>query len=320
VQIMTGAPVPDGCETIIPIENVELEQGENGDIIAIRLKAPLAAGRHIRRAGEDVKAGQTLLSPGRRISAEDVMMLSALGLQTVTVMVRPKVSLISTGAELIDDPKIPLQPGQIRNSNQPYLSASLQNWPVEVEKINGHPDTQDAFLVFLNEAISNGSHMIISTGAVSMGVRDFVPDALRAIGARIVFHKCRIRPGKPVLFAVLPNGCLYFGLPGNPVSSAVGFAFFALPALRRLLAVGDQPLVLAKLDKAFSKRADLRMFAKAVFRVVDGQTKLTILPGQQSFRMKPWIEANCWAELPEDQAEFAAGEPLAVHLFPGAVI
>jgi molybdopterin molybdotransferase len=315
VEIMTGAPVPHWCETVVPVENVEIERGEDGEPTAISLHGPIVIDQHIRRAGEDVTNGEELLAPGRVLSPEVIMMLAALGQSNVSVKACPKVSLISTGAELVDQPNIPLQPGQIRNSNQPFLAAKLMGWPVEVDAMTGHPDTKDEFLKMLRAAVSGGSQIIISTGAVSMGNRDFVPDALAEMGAQTIFHKSRIRPGKPILFAVLPNGALFFGLPGNPISAAVGFTFFVLPALRKILGLKEPAPQSARLVNNFSKRAGLRMFAKACCWNQKGKMLVEILPGQQSFRMNPLLAANCWAEIPEDAASVEPGAKLRIHPF-----
>jgi molybdopterin molybdotransferase len=318
IQIMTGAPVPIDCETVIPIENVQIEADQNGLPLTIQVQGPILADQNIRRAGQDVRQGELVFSAGQKISAEHIMMLAALGVSQAQVLSHPKISLISTGAELVDDPKTPLLAGQIRNSNQPFLAATLQSWPVETTQVTGHPDTQEQFLELLQQEISNGAQMVISTGAVSMGDRDFVPEALREIGANIIFHKCKIRPGKPVLFAVLPGGSLFFGLPGNPVSAAVGFSFFVEPVLRQILNQKKPETQMARLSKNFNKRAGFCLFAKARVFMQNSECQIEVLSGQQSFRIAPLTEANCWAELPEDRAEMQAGELVKFHKFAGA--
>ncbi|MBL4616386.1 MAG: molybdopterin molybdotransferase MoeA [Robiginitomaculum sp.] len=317
IQIMTGAPVPIDCETVIPIENVQIETDQNDLPLTIQVQGPILADQNIRKAGQDVRQGELVFSAGQKLNAEHIMMLAALGVSQAQVLARPKISLISTGAELVDDANTPLQPGQIRNSNQPFLAASLQTWPVETTQVAGHPDTQEQFLELLQQEINDGAQIIISTGAVSMGDRDFVPAALLEIGANIVFHKCKIRPGKPVLFAVLPNGSLFFGLPGNPVSAAVGFSFFVEPILRQILNQKEPEMQMARLSKGFNKRAGFCLFAKAKVFMKDSECQIEVLNGQQSFRIAPLAEANCWAELPEDRAEIKAGELVKFHKFAG---
>ncbi len=320
VQIMTGAPVPADCETVIPVENVQIQAGSDGLPAHITLQGPVVADQNIRRAGQDVCKGDAVFAAGQFIGAEHIMMLAALGILQADVLAKPKISLISTGAELVDDASVSLQPGQIRNSNQPYLAAALQNWPVQSTQIKGHPDDRDGFLRLLERALDDGAQLVISTGAVSMGDRDFVPDALRAIGADIIFHKCKIRPGKPVLFAVLPGGGLFFGLPGNPVSAAVGFDFFVKPALRQILAQAEPAREMARLVSDFTKRAGFCLFAKAVISTKDNQNHIEVLKGQQSFRIAPLLQANCWAELPEDKAVLRAGDLVRFHRFYGGVL
>lgn len=317
IQIMTGAPVPIDCETVIPIENVQIEATQNGLPLTIQVQGPILADQNIRKAGQDVRQGELVFSAGQKISAEHIMMLAALGVSQAQVLARPKISLISTGAELVDDANTPLQPGQIRNSNQPFLAASLQSWPVKTTQVTGHPDTQEQFLELLQQEINDGAQIIISTGAVSMGGRDFVPAALQEIGANIVFHKCKIRPGKPVLFAVLPGGGLFFGLPGNPVSAAVGFSFFVEPILRQVLNQKEPEVQMARLSKDFNKRAGFCLFAKAKVFMKDSECQIEVLSGQQSFRIAPLLQANCWAELPEDRGEMQAGELVKFHKFAG---
>ncbi|PHR63019.1 MAG: molybdopterin molybdenumtransferase MoeA [Robiginitomaculum sp.] len=320
VQIMTGAPVPKWCETVVPIENVEAKQNADGQVVSIELTGPVPTDRHIRRAGEDVQIGEELIAAGRIFTPEDIMMLAALGLDEVQVLARPKITLISTGAELVDDPAKSLQPGQIRNSNQPYLAALLNNWPVEINPLSGHPDDAKSFLALMDQARDGQAQIIISTGAVSMGVRDFVPAALSALGATTIFHKCRIRPGKPVLFAKLPDGTLFFGLPGNPVSAAVGLHFFVMPVLRKILMQSERPIRHAQLSKDFSKRAGLTMFAKARVTSRDAKMQIEVLSGQESFRIKPLLQANCWAELPQDASDLAAGSLVRFHPFTEGLV
>jgi len=320
IQIMTGAPVPRGCETVVPVENVTIQPGADSLPASILLQGPIEADQNIRRAGQDVRQGDPVFAAGQLLAAEHIMMLAALGISQANVLARPKISLISTGAELVDDPGIALRPGQIRNSNQPFLAAALQGWPVQATKIAGHPDTEPAFLALLKGAMGAGAQMVISTGAVSMGDRDFVPGALRSMGAEIIFHKCKIRPGKPVLFAILPNGSLFFGLPGNPVSAAVGFDFFVKPILRQMLRQPEPAKQMASLCEKFTKRAGFCLFAKAKVSMQDNQAQIEVLGGQQSFRIAPLLQANCWAELPEEKSEVQAGELVRFHRLSGGLL
>jgi molybdopterin molybdotransferase len=175
-------------------------------------------------------------------------------------------------------------------------------------------DDADAFLAALQRALAAGAEVVLSTGAVSMGRYDFVPDALRSIGARLHFHKVRIRPGKPLLFATLPGGQLYFGLPGNPVSSAVGLRFFVEPALRALSGLVPERPLQVPLAASFKKRAPLRFHLKGGLELNQhGQLQARVLPGQESFRIAPMAQANCWIVVEEAHEAPVAGDVVKVY-------
>lgn len=313
-RIMTGAALPAGLDAVIPIEQVEvLARGPDGAPVRIRLNEAVSPGQHVRRAGEDVAPGARVLSAGTRIGAVERMALAALGVGVVGVRRRPRVMVISTGRELVDDPAQPLAPGRIRNSNGPYLAAALEQSGAEVVGQVTILDDPAHYLATLQASLATACDMVISTGAVSMGEFDFVPDALARIGAEPVFHKLRMRPGKPLLFAVLPGGALYFGLPGNPVSAAVGLRFFVEPALRAMLGRPRERPLRVPLANAVRKKPGFRLFQKAALRIDrDGRAGVTLLPGQESFRIRPLLDANAWAVLPEDADLLPAGTPVEV--------
>ncbi len=302
IEIMTGAPMPLWCDTVVPVENVAATRGADGAPTAIALDAVLPVGQHIRRAGQDVEIGQKLVDMGQVITPEIIAVMASLGMGKVLVSARPKIALIGTGQEVVRDPDTALAPGQIYDSNTPYLRTALQREGMAAAIMPGSPDDVAGFLAAVTQA--KDAQIIISTGAVSMGRRDFVPEALAQLGARTVFHKTAIRPGKPILFAKLPNGTYFFGLPGNPVSAAVGLTFFVLPLLRRLTGQTVAPRQTGILAADFNKKAGLTMFAKA--RKTDD--RIEVLGGQQSFRIAPLLLANGWAVLPADTDRVKAGE------------
>lgn len=313
VEIMTGAPVPAGFETVVPVENCVVERNDAGQAVAITIEGPIAAGNNIRLAGQDVQRGQSVIAAGTRITAMEMMLLHAMGVVHLDVIRQPSVAVFSTGAELVDDLGAKLAPGQIHNSNQPYLMAELAHWPVQATAPKGHPDTKAEFLDLIEPHLDDD--IIITTGAVSMGARDFIPQAMQEIGARCLYHKAKIRPGKPVFVARLPRGGWFFGLPGNPVSSAVGLRFFALPVLGKLLGLPAAKPTQARLQNDFRKKQGLTMFAKARASMNETGVTVEVLPGQESFRIAPLIAANCWAQLPEDAAEVKAGDIVPIHWF-----
>ena len=175
-------------------------------------------------------------------------------------------------------------------------------------------DEPDLFRIALADALAAGADVIVSTGAVSMGRHDFVPDTLRGLGAQLHFHKVRIRPGKPLLFARLAGGALFFGLPGNPVSCAVGERFFVEPAVRALLGMDPEMPLRVPLAVEFSARAPLRFHLKGRLDCgASGQLRAHVLAGQESFRILPLVASNAWIVIPESSAKMTAGTFVDVH-------
>lgn len=313
-EIMTGARMPVGLDTVVPIENVEILASEQGRPTRIALKSGVKSGQNVRLRGQDVEEGERVLHAGQALDINARTLLHAIGVAEVAVVARPKVAVIATGKELVTEAAQALDSGQIRDSNRPYLIGRLQAAGAEVVWQGTVGDDVAAFDAVLDDALAAGAKVLISTGAVSAGRYDFIPDALRARGARIVFHKVAIRPGKPLLFAVLPDAALYFGLPGNPVSAAVGQRFFVEPVLRRLLGLVAEPLLQLPLQADVRKPPGLRFHARA--RVdVDAQGRLSarVLSGQESFRLKSMLQANAWVVLEGEGDLVAAGTPVRVQ-------
>jgi len=313
-EIMTGAMVPDGMDAVVPVEHVRiLHEDEQGRPRRIRLLQVVRPGQHVRLRGEDVELGQAVLEAGRSIGGNEYTLLHALGITEVTVRVQPRVAVICTGKEL-QDPTQALAAGQIRDSNRPYLVGRLRAAGAEVVWQGTVGDDVAVFGAALAQALDAGAQVIVSTGAVSQGRYDFIPEALRALGAHVGFHKVAIRPGKPVLFAQLADGAAYFGLPGNPLAAAAGQRFFVEPLLRHALGMpAEQPLWLP-LAGGYRKSAGCRFHGCArVGCDAQGRLQVSLLPGQQSFRLMSLVGANAWAALPEECTD--AGEGSAVMVY-----
>lgn len=318
-EIMTGACLPAGLDAVLPVEQATvLARDSEGRPQQIRIDAAAAPGAHVRRRGQDVELGQGVLVAGTRITPAARMLLAALGVAELQARPQVPVALFTTGRELVDDPNQTLASGQIRNSNAPYLADRLAEAGASLVHQETVGDDAQAFTEALQRGLAAGARVVLSTGAVSMGRHDFVPDALHALGADIVFHKVAIRPGKPLLFARLPAGQLYFGLPGNPVAGAVGMRFFVEPALRALLGQPPEQPLLLPLAQAVRKKPGLRFMQKARV-VVDAQARMhvQILPGQESFRIRPMLDANAWAVLDQDIEQLPAGTPVPVYGLDG---
>lgn len=315
VEVMTGACVPAGLNAVVPVEKVDVvDCDEDASVRRIRLRVDVAVRRHIRQIGEDVVRGATIMRAGELVQPQHLMLIESLGLTRIAVTRAPRVAVICTGRELVDDPSRPLRSGEIRNSNGPFLAARIAASGAECVHQSTVGDEPEAFLAALEAALRAGADMVLSTGAVSMGRYDFVPQALRAANASILFHKVRMRPGKPLLFARLPGGALFFGLPGNPVAAAVGFRFFVEPALRAMLGMFSEQALRVPLTTAFKKHAQMGFYLKARLSTdTRGQLHAAVLPGQESFRILPLAAANAWIELPEGISEYDAGTLVDVY-------
>jgi molybdopterin molybdotransferase len=320
IEITTGARVPEGFDSVVMVEQTRLlEDGR------LRLEAEVRPGQHIRRCGEDIAAGDAVMAAGQRIDPAALGVLAALGVAEVELARRPRLGLIATGRELVDDPRQPLAPGQIRNSNLPTLCAQAGRAGAEVVHAETCGDEVPAFLAAVERCRAAGAEILVSTGAVSMGRFDFVPEALARLGAEVRFHKVRIRPGKPLLFARLPDGTCFFGLPGNPVSSLVGFRFFIEPLLRARLGLAAERPALLPLAAPLRLKPGLRFHLKARTRLqADGGLGVEVLSGQESFRLAPLLTANAWAVLDPEHADTPAGARIAVfspcHLLPLGIV
>lgn len=294
-EIMTGAGLPNGFDRVAALEDAErLDDGR------VRLRADAHPGQNVRRRGSDIAPGEPIAIAGQRVDPALCMVLAALNVERVEVRRKPRVAILSTGRELVADPSLPLEAGQIRAANAPYLEASLRAFGADVVMSLTFDDDPAIFAAELQRAATQAD-LVLSTGAVSMGRHDFVPASLERIGARLLFHKVGIRPGKPLLAAMLPGGPPMIGLPGNPLATAAGFRFVVVPALRAMLGMAPESPLRARLSASSDRRTGLRHFLKArVDHDPDGVLRATLLDGQESFRMASLLKANAWAVVPRE--------------------
>lgn len=223
-KIMTGAPLPDGADAVIPVENVSVDAGH----VIIKAKPP--QGEFVRPRGDDIRKGETLCKKGTLLDPVAIGILASVGKAEVEVTPRPRIAVLSTGSELVN-PGEKLAPGQIHNSNDFVLKALLKR---DGHEISYGLDTSIDDVGQLCNAITGSlseNDLAISSGGVSMGDFDLIPQAVKRIGGEILFHKVFVKPGKPVFLSRIGKGYL-LGLPGNPVSAVVGYHLYA----RRIIA------------------------------------------------------------------------------------
>jgi molybdopterin molybdotransferase len=254
IRIMTGAPMPDGTDAVVKVEDTV----EAGDEVIIRVA--VAAGANVRHPGEDMHAGETVLEAGRMLRAADIGLIASLGLPMVRVARRVRVAIIATGDELVDVGE-PLGPGQIVNSNAYTLAAAVEEAGAEALCMGIVRDRPDLIHAAFSEAVT--ADMVLSTGGVSVGSFDYVRRILTDIGYQERFWKVAQKPGKPLTFGLCGRAPV-FGLPGNPVSSLVCFYLYVLPALRTMMGFGrvHLPSVAATLTETLRKPTGLTEFVR----------------------------------------------------------
>ena len=226
VRIMTGALVPAGADAVVMVERTE-EDRKAGTVQILERTKP---GQHIRRRGEEARAGDRLLAPGCRVRAAEMAALASVGVSRVPVFRLPRVAVLTTGDEVVE-PDQEVLDHQVRNSNAVTLLAQLREIGIEGRYLGIAPDRAERLEELLQDGVRGD--LLLLTGGVSMGEYDLVADALERIGTELLFHKVRVKPGKPIL-AGRSGSCIVLGLPGNPVSAFTGFAVFAAPLLRRI--------------------------------------------------------------------------------------
>ena len=232
VRIFTGAGIPDGADTVVMVEDTE----ESGGTVTFKTSVPF--GKNIRRQGEETKQGDRIVSAGTTLGAAQIGLCASVGIAEPEVYLKPRIAVFCTGEEL-RDASDSVRPHEIRNSNGPALCAALESWGFQASVHKVLPDNPDIIAAELKRAAVD-HEVILVTGGVSVGKYDFVPGAVKVIGARIGFHKVAVKPGKPLLYATLHDNRHIFGLPGNPLSVMNGFCGFVLPALRRLSGVPEE--------------------------------------------------------------------------------
>ncbi|HTA47657.1 MAG TPA: gephyrin-like molybdotransferase Glp [Bryobacteraceae bacterium] len=303
VEIMTGAPVPDGADAVVMVEHCI--RHDDGSIETDR-EAP--AGSNIARAGCEARAGVAVLPRGNRIDYAGVAWLATTGHSNVRVYVRPRVAVIATGDEIVAVAETPAL-HQIRNSNAYSLAAQIRRAGGEPVVLPVAKDAKDATVECIRRGLD--ADMLLLSGGVSAGKYDFVEAALEECGARFFFDRVLIQPGQPVVFGAA-RGKFFFGLPGNPASTMVTFELFARAALELLGGANEAPLplTLAKLSRAFHHRPGLTRFLPAEVSC----TEVTPVVWQGSGDVPSICRANAFLVADPNRAEYAAGDLIPVLL------
>ncbi len=310
VRIMTGAPLPQGADTVIMQERVEVLPGGR-----IRIQPGHQPGENVRQAGEDIAEGEVILTSGRRLAPADLGLLASLGIAEVRCRRRPRVVIFSTGDELCP-PGVPLGPGQIYDSNRPTLRALLQRLGVEVLDMGHIGDDPAALRRSFQEAATMGDALITS-GGVSVGEADYVKSLLEELG-EVHFWKMAMKPGRPLAFGHLGETA-FFGLPGNPVSVVATFYQFVAPALRRL--AGETPrrglTLRAVALERLKKRPGRVDFQRGILEIDEnGRIGVRSTGNQGSHVLSSMSRADCFIVIESERSTVEPGEEVTVQYLP----
>ncbi|MBW8481704.1 molybdotransferase-like divisome protein Glp [Actinomadura parmotrematis] len=307
-RIMTGAPLPAGADAVVPVEWTD------GGTATVRVTRPAPPGNYIRRAGEDVLAGQIVAGPGTRLAAPQLGMLAAVGRPRVLVRPKPRVVVLSTGSEL-REPGAALAPGQIWDSNSFMLTAAVAEAGGVGYRQATVGDEPDKVLETLRDQLMRAD-AVVTSGGVSMGARDVVKEVLTGHGT-VRFHQVRMRPGKPQGFGLL-EGVPIFTLPGNPVSAYVSFQVFVRPALRAMQGLAPEPLptVRARLTADVRSPAGIRHYLRARLDDARGGPAVAPAEGQGSHQLGALSSANAIIALGAADEALPAGSTVEVMRLP----
>ena len=307
LRIMTGAPVPDGADTVVRVEDTD--NGSN----TVTVTSAVPAGTAVRQAGEDLRRGETVLRSGTVLRAADLGVLASIGRAKITAIRRPNVALISTGDELVEVGEIP-GPGQIRDANRYSIGGAIRaagGAPFELGI--ARDDASD-----LRHALGNAAFgdIVVTSGGVSVGDHDHVKPVVESMGS-MEFWSIALRPGRPLAFGELrtKRGAVpIFGLPGNPVSSLLTFELFVRPALLKMAGHTKlfRPRVKARLLDRVEKPTGLRVFARGVYDADAGTVRTT--GPQGSGILRSMSLANCLIDIPEAPPAAEPGETVTVVL------
>ena len=308
VEVMTGAIIPKFFDTIIPIEKIIFYPNKkNKKYITISEK--IKKNQHIRRAGSDYKKKDLIIKKGMIIQPSHIMALKTLGVIKIKVKKKPNILFFSTGNEISNN-KI-INDWQVRNSNSHYIKSLSNNFLFNF--IDGgilRDKDEKLFKKKIEKSIKSKIDIIITSGAVSAGKHDFVPSVVKKFNLSSYFKGVSIRPGKPILFAKLKNvEKAIFGLPGNPISSSACFRFFVFPYLLNILGTNIEKPFKAKLINKFIKNKYITRFAKSrLSSTSDGNLLIEVLSGQESYKIKSFVQSNVWGVFEYGKSGFKKGD------------
>jgi molybdopterin molybdotransferase len=308
VEIMTGGIIPKGFDTVIPIEQIVFFPSKKSKKY-ILINKKIKKYNHVRFAGSDYKKKEIIIKKNTIIQPNHILALKTLGVKNIIVKKKINILFFSTGNEISNNDNIPNW--KVRNSNSHYIKNLSDNFLFNFKDGGILKDNHEKkFKSKISSMLNSKIDIIITSGAVSAGKFDFVPNAIQSFSLSDYFKSVAIRPGKPILFAKIKGKQkAIFGLPGNPMSSAACFRFFVYPYIENILGLKNEKPLKAILKDDFLKKKNFTRFAKSKLNTTkNGKIEVKILKGQESFRIKSFVKSNIWALLPAGKTRFKKGE------------
>jgi molybdopterin molybdotransferase len=313
IRIMTGAPIPAGADAVVPFEHTRMVQDSSCTAAGewVEVLREVRPGANVREAGEDVRAGQVVLTPGRVLRPQEIGMLAALGRTEVAVIRRPRVAILATGDEVVPPWETP-GPGQIRDANSYTVAA-------QVRKYGGVPlilgivrDEEGLVRKGVRRALAERADLIVTSGGVSIGDFDLVKQVLAAEG-EMRFWSLNMKPGRPLAFGVV-SGVPLVGLPGNPVSAMIATELFVRPAVLKMQGFTEWPWpeLRARLTDPIVRKDGRRHYLRVRLRETDEGWEATLTGDQGSGILSSLVQADGLAVIPEDVDHLPAGSEVRV--------
>jgi len=321
IEVMTGAVIPKPFDTILPVEKVKYFPSKQKPT-HIFVDHEIKKFSFIRFAGEDFDLKDIVVKKGELIQPKHIMALTTLGIRDLYVKKKPKIIFFGTGNEIEDYKKKNISKWKVRNSNNHYFESFGKSLHYQI--INGGviKDYQQKKLKEkLKKTLKSDIDIFATSGAISAGKFDFIPELINKLGFKTYFKGVSIKPGRPIMLSKFKRKeKLFFGLPGNPISCAAGFRFFIYPLLRNSLGMPKEEKFKAKLINKYLKRKNFTHFTRCLINVNSkGLAELRVLQEQQSHRIKSFAKANCWGIFPSGKDQFKSGDIIEwVPLIPSS--
>ena len=307
IEVTTGAIIRKPFDTVIPIEQIKFFPNSTKPKYII-INKKIKKNNFIRFLGSDFKKGERIIKKGEIVNSQHILAFKTLGVRKILVKKKPKIIFYSTGNEISNNSKVPYW--KVRNSNNYYLKSFLKNLPFNfIEKKILRDNDSIKFKNEIKVNLKSNTDIIITSGAVSAGKFDFIPKIIKNFKLKYFFKGVYIRPGKPIMFAKFKKNKVFFGLPGNPISSAACFRFFVLPFLYLSTGVVENKPIKSKIKNQLIKKKNFTRFIKGKLSFSKkGIAEFEVYKGQESFRIKPFTNSNAWGLFPSGKDKFKKGD------------